>query len=126
VPSVNVRLSGALSHYELRLPAGAEALAAAIKASLSLLELTSAAISFPLLAATYRAVLGDTDFALHLTGETGAFKSELAALHQQHFGAEMTRLNLPGAWSSTANAFGDGVVLRERRTLCGRRLRTWR
>jgi len=58
VPSVNVRLSGALSHYELRLPAGAEALAAAIKASLSLLELTSAAISFPLLAATYRARIG--------------------------------------------------------------------
>src|SRR5439155_23830899 len=63
-----------------------------------------AAISFPLLAATYRAVLGDADFALHLSGETGAFKSEVAALHQQHFGPGMNRLHLPGSWSSTGNA----------------------
>jgi len=62
------------------------------------------AISFPLLAATYRAVLGEADFALHVAGETGAFKSELAALFQQHFGTGMNRLNLPGAWSSTGNA----------------------
>jgi len=48
--------------------------------------------------------LGDADFAIHLAGPTGAFKSEVAALHQQHFGAAMNRLNLPGAWSSTGNA----------------------
>ena len=57
-----------------------------------------------MLAATYRAVLGEADFAVHLAGETGAFKSEVAALYQQHFGAGMDRLHLPGAWSSTANA----------------------
>jgi hypothetical protein len=49
-------------------------------------------------------VLGNADFALHLAGETGAFKSELAALHQQHFGCGMNRENLPAAWSSTGNA----------------------
>src|SRR5262249_49296200 len=48
--------------------------------------------------------LGETDFAVHLAGETGAFKSEVAALHQQHFGAAMDRLHLPGTWSSTGNA----------------------
>src|SRR5262249_24070742 len=53
---------------------------------------------------TCRAVFGEADFALHLAGETGALKSELAALHQQHFGATMNRLQLPGAWSSTGNA----------------------
>jgi hypothetical protein len=49
-------------------------------------------------------VLGEADFSIHLAGETGAFKSELAALYQQHFGTGMNRLNLPGAWSSTGNA----------------------
>ena len=61
-------------------------------------------ICFPLLAATTRAALGKADFALHLSGENGAFKTELAALFQRHFGAAMDRLHLPGAWSSTANA----------------------
>jgi len=93
-----------MSRYELRSPSGPEALKAAVKASLRLVELGPPSISFPLLAATYRAVFGDADFSIHLAGETGAFKSELAALHQQHFGADMDRLHLPGAWSSTGNA----------------------
>ncbi|HUQ92154.1 MAG TPA: DUF3854 domain-containing protein [Bryobacteraceae bacterium] len=99
-----VRLSGAMTRYELQLPAGPEGSVSAVKTSLRLLELGPPAISFALLAATYRAVLGNADFALHLVGETGAFKSELAALHQQHYGASMDRQHLPGSWSSTGNA----------------------
>ena len=101
---VNVRLLGAMSRYELRLPAGSDALASAVKASLRLVELGPPVISFPLQAATYRAVLGDADFAVHLAGETGALKSEVAALYQQHFGATLSRLHLPGTWSSTGNS----------------------
>jgi len=104
VTDVNVRLLGQMSNYELRLPSGQEALRAAIKASLKLAELGPDQISLPLLATTYRAVLGQADFAIHLAGETGAFKSEVAALHQQHFGVAMNRLRLPGTWSSTGNA----------------------
>lgn len=104
ISDVNVRLSGSLSRYELRSPSGPEALIAAIKASLCLVEIGPPAISFPLLAATFRAVFGEADFSLHLTGATGAFKSELAALHQQFFGTTMSRLHLPGNWSSTGNA----------------------
>jgi hypothetical protein len=104
VADVKVRLAGQMSRYELRLPPSRESLVTAIRASLKLAELGPAPISFPLLAATYRAVLGEADFAIHLAGETGAFKSEVAALHQQHFGAAMDRLHLPGAWSSTGNA----------------------
>jgi hypothetical protein len=104
VANMDVRLSGAMSHYELRIPAGRDTLASAIQASLRLVELGPPSISFPLLAATCRAVFGNADFAVHLAGATGAFKSELAALHQQHFGAAMDRLHLPGAWSSTGNA----------------------
>jgi hypothetical protein len=104
VCDVNMRLFGALCRYELPLPKSPSALRDAAKASLRLVELGPPSISFPLLAATFRAVLGDADFSLHLSGETGAFKSEVAALHQQHFGPAMDRLHLPGAWSSTGNA----------------------
>jgi uncharacterized protein DUF3854 len=101
---VNVRLLGALSRYDLRPSASPSALKDAVRASLRLVELGPPSISFPLLAATVRAAFGDADFSLHLAGETGTFKSELAALHQQYFGASMTRLRLPAAWSSTGNA----------------------
>jgi Domain of unknown function (DUF3854)/Domain of unknown function (DUF927) len=101
---VNVRLLGQMSRYELLLSQSPQSLASAVKASLRLIDLAPPAVSFPLLAATYRAVLGEADFALHVVGETGAFKSELAALQQQHFGVAMNRLHLPGAWSSTGNA----------------------
>jgi hypothetical protein len=104
VPSVNVRLSGAMRRYDLGPLFRHDALASATRASLRLVALGPPPISFPLLAATCRAVFGEADFATHLAGETGAFKSELAALHQQHFGAAMNRVNLPGAWSSTGNA----------------------
>src|SRR5262249_33170779 len=50
------------------------------------------------------APLGPADFAVAFDGRTGIGKSELAALFQQHYGAGMDRLNLPGAWTSTANA----------------------
>ncbi|MGA2717158.1 MAG: DUF3854 domain-containing protein [Bryobacteraceae bacterium] len=104
VSDIRVRLLDAMSRYELRSAEGQDALAFAVRASLRLVELGPAQISFPLFAATYRAVFGQADFSLHLTGETGAFKSELAALHQQHFGATMNRQHLPGAWSSTGNS----------------------
>ena len=104
IDGAEVRLFGALSRYELRLPTCADSLVRAARASLRLIELGPPSISFPLRAATCRAVLGSCDFSLHLAGETGAFKSELAALEQQHFGAGMNRIHLPGAWSSTGNA----------------------
>ena len=104
VSEVNVRVAGTLSRYELRPPTSPDALVNAVRASLRLLELGPPSISFPLLAATFRSVFGNADFSLHLAGASGVFKSELAALHQQHFGAAMTRTQLPAAWSSTANA----------------------
>jgi len=104
VAGVNVRLSGAMGRFDLRLSAGTDTLAAAVKASLRLVGLGPPSISFPLLAATCRAVFGEADFSMHLAGETGTFKTEVAALHQRFFGAGMDRLHLPGAWSSTGNS----------------------
>jgi hypothetical protein len=61
-------------------------------------------ISFPLLAAVYRAALGKVDFSVFLAGKTGVFKTALAALCQQHFGSAMDASSLPTNFASTGNA----------------------
>ena len=104
VSDLEVRLPGAVDRYQLRVATDRDALRSAVTSSLRLLELAPPAVTFPLHAALCRSIFSDADFSLHLVGESGAFKSELAALYQQHFGAGMNRLNLPGAWSSTGNA----------------------
>jgi hypothetical protein len=104
IRGINVRLNGPLRHYELSLPDNQQALVHAVRASLRGLELAPAPISFPMRAATLRSIFGDSDYSVHLAGATGAFKSELAALEQQHFGPNMNRLHLPGAWASTGNS----------------------
>lgn len=100
----DVRLWGTLNRYHLPPPPNPGEIKLALAATFRLLELAPPSISFPLLAATFRAVIGNTDFSLHLAGATGTFKSEIAALHQRFFGAGMKRMHLPGSWSSTANA----------------------
>jgi hypothetical protein len=44
------------------------------------------------------------DFSLFLAGPSGTFKTALAALCQQHFGAEMDARAMPAHFGSTANA----------------------
>jgi hypothetical protein len=101
---VEVSLPDSLARFGLPdLPSGV-GLREAVRASLRLTDLGPERLTFPLLAAAYRAVLGDTDFALHLAGPTGTYKTEAAALVQQHFGAGLDARHLPGGWSSTGNA----------------------
>ena len=76
----------------------------AVRASLRCLSLAPDRISFPLLAAVYRAPFGGVDFSVFLAGKTGVFKTALAALCQQHFGAEMDASRLPANFASTGNA----------------------
>ena len=52
----------------------------------------------------YRAALGASRFSLFLSGPSGVFKTALAALAQQHFGAAMDASGLPANFASTANA----------------------
>jgi hypothetical protein len=104
LPDINVRLSGSLTRYELQLPSGPDQLTRAVRASLRLLELGPPAIAFALGAARCRSIFGAADFAIHLSGATGNFKSERSALEQQHFGVGLNSRNLPGSWASTANA----------------------
>jgi len=94
-----------LTKFVLPTPPTGEALKVAVRASLGLLSgLAPDRVVFPVFLAPYRAVLGDCDFSLHLVGPTGVFKSELAALAEQHHGSGLDARNFPGSWSSTANS----------------------
>jgi len=101
---VHVSLPDALARYGLPEPPTGDALRTALQASLGLWNLLPTPLSVPMLAGVYRAVLGTCDFSLHLAGPSGAFKSELAALVQQHFGAGLDARHLPGSWTATDNA----------------------
>ena len=109
-----VELSGTLRERELPTasPEGEE-LRGAVRGSLGLLEVAPGCISYPLLAAAYRAPLGESDFGIHLSGPTGEGKSELAALFQQHCGAELDARSLL-SWESTENAIeGQAFTLKD-------------
>jgi hypothetical protein len=106
VSGVRVVLANPLDQYVLPLPPTGDELKKAVRASLGLVNETLAPdrITMPLVGAVYRAPLGDIDFAVHLHGLTGVYKSELTALAQQHAGAGMDARHFPANWSSTANA----------------------
>jgi hypothetical protein len=104
VPGVEVSLSGPLALFALPDPPEGEALRAAVRASLGMLDVAPNRLTAPLLAAVARALLGAADFGLHMTGPSGAGKTVLAALAQQHSGPGMDSRNLPASWSSTANS----------------------
>lgn len=101
---ITIELPESLARYSMPTPPVGDQLAAAVQASLRLLDLAPAQVMFPLLAAVFRAALGDADFSLHIAGPTGVFKSELTALAQQHYGAGLDARHLPGSWLSTGNA----------------------
>jgi len=75
-----------------------------IRATLALTRIAPRHITWTLLAATLAPLYGPADFAIHLAGKTGTFKSELLSLYQSHYGCDMDARHLPGSWSSTANA----------------------
>ena len=98
---------GRMKDYILPEPPTGDQLKKALRASLRLLELAPVRIMFSLIAATYRAPLGEIvpiDFSILLAGSTGTQKTELSAQVQAHFGAGFHGKNLPGNWYGTANA----------------------
>ncbi len=104
VEDIEVRLHGSLERAELPDPPSGEALVEAVRASLRILEVAPDRITVPVLAAVFRAPLGECDQSLYVAGRTGVGKSEIAALAQQHYGPGFDRSHLPGAWSSTDNS----------------------
>ena len=76
---------------------------------MKILKLGRDSLLIPLFATIWRSILGDCDFGVHLAGATGVFKSELAALIQQHYGPSLDARHLPGSWQSTDNAL-EGLL----------------
>jgi len=98
---VKVSLPPELSKYNL---ANCSSLVEGVRATLDLAKLSKADITWPLIVGTICPLFGPVDFAIHLTGRTGSFKSEVMSLFQSHYGEKMDARNLPGSWASTANA----------------------
>lgn len=114
--AIQVELPPQLAAFVLPEPPQDDALKAAIRKTLALLDgLGSDRVMMPIVSSIWRSVAGyQSSFGLHVTGATGLFKSELAALSQQHFGAGFDARHLPGSWSSTANAIeGQAFVAKD-------------
>jgi hypothetical protein len=107
---VEVQLPSTLQLYQMRPPGDSSERVQSIRASLRCLSIARDRVSFPLLAALYRAPFGKTDFSMFLSGKTGVFKTALAAVCQQHFGMAMDSAHLPGHFASTANALESLVI----------------
>jgi hypothetical protein len=103
VEGIETALPDTLTRAVLPAPPTGDERAKAVRASLALIDLGPERITAPVQAATYRAALGDMDFSVYLVGSSGSFKTETAALCQQHYG-DFTARTLPGNWHSTANA----------------------
>ena len=101
---VQVTLPPDLSSFNLPEPPTGSELKAAVRASLSILELGPRPVVMPLYCGFLRAVLGSSNYSIHLAGPTGTFKTSVAALAQQHFGPGFDLRNVPASWASTENA----------------------
>jgi hypothetical protein len=104
VPGIQVELPAGLEHFVLPDPASNEKLVDLYCRGLMLLNVAVDTVSVPLFAAICRAPLGGADFGEHIDGPTGVFKTELAALAMQFFGAGFDARHLPASWLSTGNA----------------------
>jgi hypothetical protein len=108
VAGVQVLVPAALEVYRIAPPSQhPEERTQAVRDSLRFLSIAPDRITFPLLAGVYRAALGEAGFSLFLVGRSGVFKSSLAALCQQHFGALMNSAGLPAGFGSTAFALQE-------------------
>lgn len=104
VGGLEVELDRELRRFELPAPPSGKVLRQAIQCSLDMLEVAPDRVTFPIYCAIWRAVLGIVDVSIHLAGQTGSGKSQIAALAQQHFGLGLDAKHLPATWDSTANA----------------------
>lgn len=103
IHTIRVRAPDPLRPFRLPAPPAGDELRQAVRDSLELVTVAQDAVTLPLYAAVWRAVLGDASFSVALDGGTGNGKSTLVALFQQHLGPAMDHENLPAGWDSTAN-----------------------
>ena len=104
VEGIEVRLQERMRSFVLPPPGSPSAAGETIRATLDVVRVAPARIMIPLLAVALRVVIAPCDFAMHLAGGSGVFKTTVAALIQQFFGPRLGARELPGSWSSTANS----------------------
>jgi len=96
-----VELPAALRPFQLVKPLTGDALRDAIKREVAFMRLFPQ-VTVPIVCAIWRAPLKvETRYALQVTGETGAFKTEIALVAQRHTGTDWTDALLPMDWVST-------------------------
>ena len=96
VAGVETSLPAALAPFILPAPPTGAELKRAIRASLAVLDLAPDRVTVPTLGAVWRSILGAADFSVFVHGATGRFKTALASLLQQHFGAGLRRPSFAG------------------------------
>ena len=101
---IRVALPQTLEPLRLPEPSDGEALAAAHQSTLELLDLAPLHVMGPAFCLPFRAAIGKADVSGYVLGESGIFKTELAALLQQFFGAQFNSRALPAGFSSTVNS----------------------
>ena len=74
-----------------------------IRAVLGLIGAAPDHVIFPMLAATFRAPIGENSVYVHLVAPTDSGKTVLASLFQRFFGSSMDEKHLPAQWNATAN-----------------------
>lgn len=116
---VSVRLPHSLRFFLLpEPPQDAKARAAAYKAALGLMRAFPLQLTVPVLGAVWASLLGDPDYSVYVTGQSGCFKSELTGIAQSFFGAGFNRLTMPANWDDTANAIGAKSFTAKDAILC--------
>jgi hypothetical protein len=103
-PQRNPAINDRLSMYALPVPGNGQDLKAPILASMRLLEIAPYHVTVPVFCVTYRAAIREGTEAAYAHGPTGAKKTALAVLCQQHFGQGFSEKTLPGNWHSTDNS----------------------
>lgn len=104
---VDTQLHSTLGRFHLPAPRRRPEIVKAVRASMRMLDIAPDRIMVPIFSGIWRAILQNCMFSIHVAGPTGAGKSQIAALAQQHFGAKMDGDHLPLSWSGTANAIRE-------------------
>ena len=112
----DVEIHASLSRFVLPTPPLGKELRRCIRASLDLQYLAKPEITVPLVSSAFRAPLGKVDHSVWLAGQTGTFKTELAARIQQFFGATMDARHVPVSWSSTVT-YAEAVAFQAKDVL---------
>ncbi len=107
VAHLSVSLPDALGPHRLPDPPTGQKEKMALTVAFGLLDLAPDTVTAAVLGAAWRAPLGHCEVTVFVTGPSGAGKTELTALAQQHFGAAFSARRLPAAWSGTGNSINE-------------------